>query len=443
MRRWILLLEMGACGIGSARAQTPIDSALYSYIRSVRAIDNHTHPGLPVLAGQPADSDYDALPVGGLPPYSFPARLTTKNPDFILAWRELYGYPHQDRSEEHVKDLLALKRRIRSEQGLKYPAWVLDKLGTEIALTNRLSVGPGLDSPRFRWVPFVDPLLYPLDAKAVAAVTPDRMDLVPRERKHIARYLKAVNLNAPPATLAEYTARVVTPTLERWKRENAIAIKYEIAYLRGLDFSDVSAVRAAPVYAKYARGGTPNVAEYKLVQDYLFRFIAHEAGRLGLPVQIHAFDGAGGYFIGAGVDPLLLEPIATDPTFRNTNFVLIHGGWPYTRHTLSLFGKPNVYADISFLGSVNSPAITAGVIREWLTFFPEKVLFGSDAYPDTEELGWEEWGWLGATGARRALAMALTAMMLDGDITRDRALELARMVLRENAATLYKIGAQP
>ena len=39
--------------------------------------------------------------------------------------------------------------------------------------------------------------------------------------------------------------------------------------------------------------------------------------------------------------------------------------------------------------------------------------------------------------------MALTAMMLDGDITRDRALELARMVLRENAATLYKIGAQP
>ena len=160
-------------------------------------------------------------------------------------------------------------------------------------------------------------------------------------------------------------------------------------------------------------------------------------------MQIHAFDGAGGYFIGAGVDPLLLEPIVVDPTFRNTNFVLVHGGWPYTRHTLSLFGKPNVYADISFLGSVNSPAITAGVIREWLTFFPEKVLFGSDAYPDNDELGWEEWGWLGATGARKALAMALTGMMLDGDISRDRAMELARMVLRENAATLYKIGTQP
>lgn len=254
MRRYIVLLGLGAGGLGSVHAQTPIDSALYQYIRGVRAIDNHTHAGLPVLAGQPADSDYDALPVGNMPPYSFPARLTTKNPDFIIAWRELYGYPHPDRSDEHVKDLLALKRRIRTEQGLRYPAWILDKLGIEIALANRLSVGPGLEAPRFRWVPFADPLLYPLEAGAVAAVTPDRMDLVPRERKHIQRYLKAVHLSAPPATLADYTARVVTPTLERWKREQAIAIKYEIGYLRGLDFSDVSTTQAAPVYGRSTRG---------------------------------------------------------------------------------------------------------------------------------------------------------------------------------------------
>jgi hypothetical protein len=424
-------------------AQTPIDSALYRYIRSVKAIDNHTHAGLPVLPGQPPDSDYDALPVGGLPPYSFPARLTPKNPDFITAWRELYGYPYTDRTDAHVQELLALKQRIRDEKGLGYAAWVLDRLGTEIALANRMSVGPGLEAPRFRWVPFADPLLYPLDAKAVAAVTPDRMDLVPRERKHIQRYLKELGLGAVPPTLGAYTARVVTPMLERWRRANAVAIKYEIAYLRGLDFGEVSLQRAAPVYSRFARGGTPSVAEYKLVQDYLFRFIAREAGRLGLVVQLHAFDGAGGYFLGAGSDPLLFEPVATDPTLRGTNFLLVHGGWPFPRHTLSLFGKPNVYADISFLGSVNSPAITAGVIREWLTFFPEKVLFGSDAYPDTPELGWEEWGWLGATGARKALAMALTAMMQDGDITRERAEEVARMVLRENAAQLYKIGSQP
>lgn len=42
--------------------------------------------------------------------------------------------------------------------------------------------------------------------------------------------------------------------------------------------------------------------------------------------------------------------------------------------------------------------------------------------------------------AREALAIALTGMMNDGDIARERALELARMVLRENAIKLYALG---
>jgi hypothetical protein len=47
--------------------------------------------------------------------------------------------------------------------------------------------------------------------------------------------------------------------------------------------------------------------------------------------------------------------------------------------------------------------------------------------------------WLSNTTARQALALALTGMMNDGEITRERALELARMVLHDNAAKLYKL----
>jgi hypothetical protein len=421
----------------AAAGQTPVDSALYAYIRSIRAIDNHTHAGLPVLPGQPADSDFDALPVGNLPPYSFPARLTAGNPEFIAAWRDLFGYPHNDRTAPHVQELLALKTRIRRERGTGYAVWILDRLGIEVALANRMSIGPGLEPPRFRWVPFADPLLFPLDPRALAAVTPDRADLVPRERRHIRRYLAALGMQAPPGSLAAYVAGVVTPTLERFKREGAVAIKYEIAYLRSLAFAAVPEARAAGIYSRFVRAGAPTIAEYTALQDYLFRVIAREAGRLGLVVQLHAFDGAGGYFVTSESDPLLLEPVVNDPSLRDTRFLLVHGGWPFPRHTLSLFGKPNVYADFSFLGNVGSPAITAGVLREWLTFFPGKVLFGSDAYPDTPEQGWEEWGWLGTTAARRALAMALTAMMRDGEVDREGAERLARMVMRENAITLY------
>ena len=44
---------------------------------------------------------------------------------------------------------------------------------------------------------------------------------------------------------------------------------------------------------------------------------------------------------------------------------------------------------------------------------------------------------MAARAGRQALAIALTGMMRDGEITRARAGELARMVLRENAKKLY------
>jgi len=435
--RPVLLLFAIAGLVPGISAQTPIDSGLYRYIRSVRAIDNHTHPVRPTGPDEAPDTDFDALPVGDMPPYSFPARLTPENPEFITAWRDLFGYPHADRTEAHVQELLALKDRARREHGMGYATWVLDRLGTDIALANRLSVGPGLEPPRFRWVPFADPFLYPLDPRDLAAVTPDRADLVPRETRHIRRYLREQGLAQLPPTLDAYLTELVIPTLERWRAAGAVAIKYEIAYLRSIAFADVPAAQAAAVYTRYRAEGAPTVAEYTAFQDYLFRRIAREAGRIGLVVQIHAFDGAGGYFRAAGSDPWLLEPLLTDPSLRGTNFLLIHGGWPSPRHTLSLFGKPNFYADYSFLGNVGSPAIVAGVLREWLTFFPDKVLFGSDAYPDTPDRGWEEWAWLGTTAGKKALAMALTAMMLDGEIQRPDAERLARMVLRDNAARLY------
>ena len=83
--------------------------------------------------------------------------------------------------------------------------------------------------------------------------------------------------------LVEYLAKVVTPTLERHKQSGAIAEKFEAAYLRSLDFSDTPREEAARVYAS---GGVPSNADYKKLQDFLFRYIAAECGRLGLPVHL-------------------------------------------------------------------------------------------------------------------------------------------------------------
>jgi hypothetical protein len=50
---------------------------------------------------------------------------------------------------------------------------------------------------------------------------------------------------------------------------------------------------------------------------------------------------------------------------------------------------------------------------------------------------YEEKEWLMTWKARKALGIVLSAMIADGEITRDRAIEIAHMVLHDNAATLH------
>jgi predicted TIM-barrel fold metal-dependent hydrolase len=231
--------------------------------------------------------------------------------------------------------------------------------------------------------------------------------------------------------------KVVTPTLERQKAGGAVAEKFELAYLRSFDFSDPPRREVENIYAKWVGHGEPEAAGYKLLQDFLFHYIATECGRLGMPVHLHAMAGAG-YFSVGGVNPLLLEPLFNDPRLRKTSFVLLHGGWPYIREIGSLLQKPNVYLDISSQDLIIPPHTEAQWLREWLELEPEKVLFGTDGYSYSDGLGWAESTWIANRNARQALGIALTGMLRDGEIDRKRAGDLARMVLRGNAEALYK-----
>jgi uncharacterized protein len=409
-----------------AAAQAPVDSALAAVIAGIRAIDNHAHPLLP--PGGSPDTDYDALPLASIPAFPLPVAFADDNPRWPEVRRALYG--QSDRAH------------VMAEQGQNWPAWGLDQMGTEIMLANRVAVGPGLMAPRFRWVAFLDPLLFPLNTDVERQATPDVRSLYPKEQKLLARYLAALHRSGVPPTLDAYLAQVVEPTLDRVKREGAVAIKYEVAYLRSLDFGNPPRTAAAAVYAKYANGGTPTRVEYKTLEDFLFREIDRQAGRRGLPVHIHCADIAGGFYRAAGAQPLLLEDVFNDSTLRGTKFVLLHGGWPQTRQTGSMISKPNVYTDFSFMDQMLSPVVLAGVLREWLGEYPDKVLFGTDAFADHNDdpVGWVESGWVAASTARRALAIALTGMMRDGEISRERAEQLATMVLRRNAESLYKFN---
>jgi uncharacterized protein len=337
------------------------------------------------------------------------------NPLFLEAWRKLYGYKYNDKSPEHVRELMESKRRVAREQGDNFPVWVLDQLGTEYMLANRVAMGRGLNPQRFLWVPFDDALMLPLDGQAMGD-TPDRKFFYRREALLQKRYLGESGISALPATLDDYLAKVVAPTLERQKKAGAVAVKFEAAYLRSLNFAEPQEHEARQIFARYAQGGTPSRTDYLKLQDALFRAIAREAGRLRLAVHIHTGAGCGGYFDIAGSNPSLLDSVLNDASLRKTNFVLVHGGaGPYTKVTSFLLSKPNVYADFSEQDWMISPRALSVVLRDWLEWYPEKILFGTDLFPGTPEIDWEEIAYMTSTTGREALALALTGMLNDGE----------------------------
>lgn len=428
----------------TARTQSP-RPATQSLPPSAQAFDNHAHPMLSP-PDDATDRDFDALPVDSMPPQTDPAAYRPDNPQLAEAWRALFHVNLRvPLDAAGTAKLAAARAAVKAREGSHYSAWVLDQANIRTMAANRVTMGNGVQPPRFLWVPYDDALLFPLDNSA-AADTPDRAQFFPLEDKLRARYLAAAHLTALPPTLDDYLTQLVLPTLRSQHDHGAIAIKFELAYLRSLAISDPSPAdtaadqsRAADIYARYLHAGPPPAADYKLLQDFLFRSIALEAGRLGMAVHLHDLAGAGRYFSITGVNPLNLEPLFNDPRFAHTHFVLLHGGWPYVHEAGALLQKPNVYLDIS-QQALMIPARTLSTwLREWLELYPDKVLFGTDAYPYSETFGWEEAAWLASRNARRALTLALTGMQQDGEISPARAAELTQMVLHRNAETLYNL----
>jgi predicted TIM-barrel fold metal-dependent hydrolase len=429
-----MLMSLGALG------QVAPDAALLAEIEKIKAIDNHTHVSKVVGAGE-QDRDFDALPCDIIEAGAETLMARPENPQFLEAWKKLYGYRYDDRDPAHVKELIAAREKVMREQADHFPAWVLDQLNIETMFANRVAMGRGLDAPRFRWVPFDDALMSPLNPERVAD-TPDKKVFYGQEAKILKTYMSAAGVSGLPTTLDEYVDRVIKPTLSAQKKAGAPAIKFEAAYLRPLNFGLAPSAQdreeASKIYARYANGSAGSREEVLRVQAVLFRTIALLAGREGLAVHIHTGQGCGNYFDLAGARPTELESVLDDPSLRGTNFVLLHGGaGPYTHEVTVLIAKPNVYADFSEQDALIPPRALSAVLREWLEWYPEKVLYGTDLAPGPPERDWDVIGYSTNETARKALAIALTGMMNDGEITRERALELARMVLRENAMKLY------
>ena len=412
-----------------APASAPIYQRLLPQIERIPLFDHHAHPAFP------DDADVDIAPP---PPGASPLRLRDDNPEPIAAARALFAFPFADLQGAHAKWLVDKKAALKiAHPGPKYFNDVLDRIGIETSMANRVAMADYLDPARFKWVFFADAFMFPFDNSALAARNTDEAVYMPLQTKLLQRYARQVGVVGLPASFADYLT-FVSRVLEDNRRRGGVAAKFEASYFRSLAFDDPARESAAAVYDKYRGGGIPTMADYKTFQDFVFRHVVTESGRLHLPVHIHSSVGGGDYFHIRGVNVLNLENILRDPRYLPTTFVLIHGGYPYDREAIFLAAMKNVYLDSSAMELVLYPTEFKDMLRRWFETYPEKITFGTDAFPYGDALGVEEVYWLGVHSTRTALAAALAEMIAAREITEARAIAFAHAYLHDTAASLYK-----
>jgi hypothetical protein len=235
--------------------------------------------------------------------------------------------------------------------------------------------------------------------------------------QYAASFLRATNTEIllvddgyPPAELGtswkelgELAGCRVLPVLRLEERgENAAA---ETATARERGYAGLKTIAAY-------RGGLDRVSEHVVAA-----LAANEATGDPLPVQVHCGFGDSDLHLWRS-DPGYLKPLIE--RFRDTPFVLLHC-YPFIREAGWL---AHVYGNVWFDLSLTIPHVSRPVaaLEEALELAPvSKLLFASDA-ARTPELYL-----LAATWWRDALAAVLTD------------LADARMVLRENATSLYRL----
>ena len=428
---------ISAIGIGASAQSRPLVApaaqAIYArllpQIERIRIFDHHAHPAFP------GDEEVDIAPP---PPGSTPLRLRPDNPETSAGARFLFAFPYRDMAGAHGRWLVDRKAALKKQYaGAKYFDRVLDRLGIETSLANRVAMADYLDPARFKWVFFVDCFMFPFDNAGMVRNT-DLAVYMPLQTKLLGQYARQVGMASPlPPTFGEYLA-FVKRSLEDNKRRGGVAIKFEASYFRSLAFGDPGGEQVEPIYAKYRAGGVPTAAEYTTFQDFIFHHLIILGSELHLPVHIHTSVGGGDYFNVRGGSVMNLENVLRDPKHRTTTFVLIHGGFPFDREAIFLTAMPNVYLDTSATELMLYPTDFKSVLHHWLATYPEKVTYGSDAFPYNEALGVEEVYWMGVHTSRTAVAAALAEMVAAREITETRALAIAHGYLHDNAAQLYK-----
>ncbi len=216
---------------------------------------------------------------------------------------------------------------------------------------------------------------------------------------------------------------------EEYQGRGARGIKLAHAYRRTLHSERVSAVVASAIYDRALRGKRPSAAEIKQLEDHIIFFLAGLCAETGLIFDMHTGVQTNWGRI-PDSDPLLLLPLIH--AHRSVRFNLYHAGYPYSRE-MGMLGKhcPNVWLNMAWVYVITMEGGRRS-LSEWIDLVPGYRLlgFGSD-------VGWPELIYGHLLMARSCIADVLAEKVQRDFLSRRAAMDLARMMLHDNAVELY------
>ncbi|MBU2534875.1 MAG: amidohydrolase family protein [Chloroflexota bacterium] len=230
--------------------------------------------------------------------------------------------------------------------------------------------------------------------------------------------------------------KAMRTALEGYVAGGAVAVKSALAYNRVLKYDKVSRHEAEIAFNRIASHLGEGLAwlEAKPLQDYMMHQVIRAAIEVGLPIQVHTGLQEGNENIITNADPTHLVNLFIE--YKEAKFDLFHGGYPYV-HEWATLAKyfANVTADITWLPII-SPEMARRLLHELIETVPgNKIMaFGGDSM--TVEMAYGH-----AVMARQMVARVLSEKVDEGYLSEDEAVSMARRMLRDNPASLYKLKA--